>query len=87
MVSRDLLTKATGLTAAFVAGLALALGACGEDSGGTTVTVTRTVTTTNGTTTNGTTTNGTTTEDTTTDETTTEDTTTGETETETETSG
>jgi hypothetical protein len=85
MVSRDLLTKATVLTAAFVAGLALALGGCGEDSGGTTVTVTRTVTT--GTTTNGTTTNGTTTEDTTTDETTTEDTTTGETETETETSG
>jgi hypothetical protein len=80
MVSRDLLTKTTGLTAAFVAGLALALGGCGEDSGGTTVTVTRTVTT-------GTTTTGTTTEDTTTDETTTEDTTRGETETETETSG
>jgi hypothetical protein len=34
MVSRDLLTKAALLAAIFGAGLALALGGCGEDNGG-----------------------------------------------------
>jgi len=34
MVPRDLLRKAAGLTAAFAAGLALALGGCGDDDNG-----------------------------------------------------
>jgi hypothetical protein len=34
MVSRDLLTKAALLAAMFGAGLALALGGCGDDDGG-----------------------------------------------------